>query len=193
MKLNARRVGIFLLIVALSVAFGFAFDAGARALERKRYPIKASLADEVRRNAAEFAVPENILWAMMLTGSGFDSSKVSPDGAVGLMQLTPDEFLRINAELLGDPDAKPGEVYDPVRNLRSGAARLSSLYARYGVWKTVFAACFAGSDAVDAWLSDPDCVNELGVLDKIPDASVAARVKAVIDAAEHYGKLYFNS
>jgi N-glycosylase/DNA lyase len=49
MKITSRHVGIFCLILLLSIGFGFAFDAIGTAVEKHSYPRPASLADAVAK------------------------------------------------------------------------------------------------------------------------------------------------
>ena len=85
-----------------------------------------------------------------------------------------------------------GMLYDPATNLRAGAALISELYRRYGVWETVYAAYYAGEAQVDLWLADPEIVNAQGRLENIPDKATAKYVKQMQKAVELYEKLYYN-
>ena len=191
MKLTARRLVAFLLLIALSVGFGFAFDAIATAVERHRYPMVDSLSASVAANAEEFGVPDAILWALMKTGSDFASNAVSEDGRIGLMQLSPETFSRICTDLLETEPMNAGMLYEPETNLRAGSAWISYLYQRYGIWEIAFAAYYAGTDRVDAWLLDPDNTDGGGGFSRIPDQSTAKFVKRVTRAVDFYTTLYY--
>lgn len=191
MKFNAKSFAIIAAILVLSIGFGFAFDGIATAIEKKQYPLSTRYADEIRAVAAEYGIPEVILWATVRTESGFASNLEGEDGGIGLMQLTPDEFAMIQTDILKVPPEDKGLLYDPQKNLQCGAAYLSYLYQRYGVWETVFAAYDAGTATVDAWLSDSEHVTELGTLKNIPSPRTARFVRDVMKAHEFYIKLYF--
>ena len=191
MKFNARSFAIIAAILVLSIGFGLAFDGIATAIEKKQYPLSPRYADDIQRVSAEYGIPEVILWAIVRTESGFSSNLEGEDGGIGLMQLTPDEFAMIQTDILKEAPQDAGLLYDPQKNLACGAAYLSFLYQRYGVWETVFAAFDAGTDAVDAWLANPDCVSELGTLENIPNQKTARFVREVTEARELYIKLYF--
>ncbi len=191
MKFNARSLAIIAGILVLSIGFGFAFDGIATAIEKNRYPLSPRYAEDVRKVAEEYGIPEVIIWATVCTESGFASNLEGKDGGIGLMQLTPREFAMIQTEILKEAPEDAGRLYDPEKNLACGAAYLSYLYQRYGVWETVFAAFDAGTEAVDAWLANPEYVSELGTLTSIPDPSTARFVKEVAKAREIYIKLYF--
>lgn len=191
MKLNARSLAIIAAILALSIGFGFAFDGIATAIEKNQYPLSPRYADDIREVAEKYGIPEVILWATVRTESGFASNLEGKDGGIGLMQLTPAEFAMIQTEILGEAPEDAGRLYDPQKNLTCGAAYLSYLYERYGVWETVFAAFDAGTEAVDAWLSNPEYASEFGTLASIPNAKTARYVRDVEKARELYIKLYF--
>ena len=191
MKFNARSFAIIAAILALSIGFGFAFDGIATAIEKKQYPLSPRYAEDIQKVAEEYGIPEVILWATVSTESGFSSNLEGKNGGIGLMQLTPEEFAMIQTDILKETPEDSGRLYDPRKNLECGAAYLSYLYERYGVWEIVFAAFDAGTASVDAWLADPECVNELGILKNIPSPSTARYVKEVTKARELYIKLYF--
>ena len=191
--MNFKRLLILLLLITASIGFGVGFDAITTAIEKHTYPINTDFQADVSANAAEFGVPEAILWGFIHTQSGFSSNKVSNDGSIGLSQLTPDEFHMIQTQILKESEQSADMLYSPKVNLRCGAAYLSFLYHRYGVWETVFAAYEAGTDTVDAWLADPALTNEHGTLKTIPDASVASLAKKTVDACDAYRRLYFEN
>ena len=191
MKLNYLRILAFVLLVALSVGFGFAFDAIATAIDKHNYPIVDAYAAPIKEYAEEFAIPEAVLWAVVSVESDFVSNAVSGDGAIGLMQLTPDEFRMICTDLLDSAEVDVGMLYNPASNLRAGAAYLSELYRRYGVWETVFAAYHTSVEQVDAWLSDKALVSEQGRLQNLPDNNTTKYMKSTQKALEHYQTLYF--
>lgn len=191
MKFNARSFAIIAAILVLSIGFGFAFDGIATAIEKNRYPLVERYAGNIRSVAAEYGIPEVIIWATVHTESGFVSNLEGDNGGIGLMQLTPDEFAMIQTDILKVTPEDKGLLYDPQKNLQCGTAYLSYLYQRYGVWETVFAAFDAGTASVDAWLTNPEYVTELGTLKNIPNAKTARFVKNVMEARELYIKLYF--
>lgn len=193
MKITIWRVVAFLLLIALSIGFGFGFDAAMTAIEKKQYPLEDSLTGAVKQKSEQYGIPETVLWATLHTGSGFASNYVSENGAIGLMQLTPAQFEFIYTSLWEKEAPDAGLLYDPTTNLDAGSAYLSYLYSRYGVWEQVFAAYVAGTDTVDAWLKDPNCLSAQGVLQNIPDKRVDAYVASVNEAIDQYTKLYYHS
>lgn len=193
MKITYRRVIAFLILIALSVGFGFAFDGVATAIEKGKYPIVDRYATEIRGLADRFGIPEHILWAAVKCESDFVSNLVSESGEIGLMQLTPERFAQIGRDILKENALDPGMLYDPSTNLRYGAAYLSDLYRRYGVWDTVFAAYHAGEACVDAWLADPAHVSAQGRLQDIPDPDTVDYLDRMNSALKLYQRLYFGA
>ena len=193
MKLNLRHVTIFLILLALSVGFGFGFDAVCTAVERHNHPRPTTLAASVESNAAEFGIPESILWATVKTGSDFASNAISPTGEIGLMQLTPTQFNFICTTLLEGAPLDAGLLYEPETNLRAGSAWLSYLYGKYGVWEHVFVAYHLGTEATDAWLADPAHVNARGELLEFPTRAAEQYAKDTARAVEFYNQLYYQA
>lgn len=193
MKITSRHVGIVCLILLLSVAFGFAFDAVATAIEKNSYPRPEALFDAIATQADANALPEAIVFATVRCGSDFASNARSDDGRIGLMQLTPDQFDWIRTNLLGLEPTEEGLLYDPNTNLLCGCAWLSYLYEHYGVWELVYAAYRMGTEEVDAWLADPNLTDEHGILKEIPDKETAKFVKDMQKAVASYNKLYYQT
>jgi soluble lytic murein transglycosylase len=190
-KLTARRLLILGGILILSIGFGLGFDAVATAIDKKNHPMPDTLSASVERYADEFGVPETVLWATVKEQSDFSSNLVGEDGRVGLMQISPELYERVCREILSEESLDHGILYDPETNLRTGAAYLSWLYQRYGVWDTVFAAYHAGIDPVDTWLKTPEYVNAQGRLENIPQKETQEYVKQMNKSVRTYSELYY--
>jgi soluble lytic murein transglycosylase-like protein len=94
----------------------------------------------IEKAAVSAAVEPNLLRAVIVVESGFNSRAVSKKGAVGLMQLMPATATRFGV-------ANP---YDPIQNIRGGAAYLKFLMDRFGHdVRLALAAYNAGEEAVD--------------------------------------------
>jgi hypothetical protein len=81
----------------------------------------------VREAAQRFGVPASWIGAVMAIESGSDVLALSPQGAMGLMQIMPKTWavLRVRHGLGDNP-------YDPRDNILAGAAYLRELHERYG-------------------------------------------------------------
>lgn len=191
MKITSRRLIALLLLVLLSVGFGFAFDGIATAIEKHKYARPAAYRDLIASAAAEAGIPEAAVYSIIRMESGFDGGGQNADGGIGLFRLTPERFRAIFSDILHEDTPEDGMLYDPATNLRAGCALLSELYGRYGMWEPVFAAWRAGTDAVDNWVLDPNCLNKQGKLTKIPDSAAAKFVSGAVKGQKMYTKLYF--
>src|SRR5271156_6565647 len=102
---------------------------------------KATQYDSIIEHAAvSSAVEPNLLRAVIVVESGFNSRAVSKRGAVGLMQLMPATANRFGAS----------NLYDPQQNIRAGALYLKFLMDRFGHnVRLALAAYNAGEQAVD--------------------------------------------
>jgi soluble lytic murein transglycosylase-like protein len=101
----------------------------------------------LREAARESGVDIELLKAVIMVESGFNARAVSPRGAVGLMQITPQTADRYasNAERL-QPAAQ--RLLDPRVNVRTGARMLADLTRRLGGIDIALAAWNAGEGVV---------------------------------------------
>jgi soluble lytic murein transglycosylase len=181
---------VIVIILAVSVLFGFVFDFALTQIEYAIYKKPAEYQGFIAAYATEYGVPEHLIYAVIKTESGFDSSAVSKAGAIGLMQLMPDTFTWLTNDKLRDRLAQ-GMLYDPETSIKYGAYYLSFLYSQYNNWDTVLAAYNAGPGNVDSWLADERYDNDQdGVLDKIPFKETNNYVKKVNRALQAYDELY---
>ena len=177
-------------ILVVSILFGFLFDFALTQIEYAIYKKPVEYQGYITAYATEYGVPEHLVYAVIKTESGFDSSAVSDAGAVGLMQIMPDTFAWLTNDILRDRLAQ-GMLYDPETSIKYGAYYLSSLYAKYNNWDTALAAYNAGPGNVDDWLADERYdKNQDGVLDKIPFKETDNYVRKVNRALDAYDKLY---
>jgi soluble lytic murein transglycosylase-like protein len=102
---------------------------------------KAGRYDSIIENAALSAsVEPNLLRAVIVVESGFNSRAVSKRGAVGLMQLMPATASRFGVS----------NRYDPRENIHGGAQYLKFLINRFGQdVRLALAAYNAGEEAVE--------------------------------------------
>jgi soluble lytic murein transglycosylase-like protein len=94
----------------------------------------------IEKAAVSTAVEANLLRAVIVVESGFNSRAVSKRGAVGLMQLMPATATRFGVS----------NPYDPKQNVHAGARYLKFLIDRFGQdIRLALAAYNAGEEAVD--------------------------------------------
>ena len=93
----------------------------------------------IEQVAQEVGLPSSLLHAMVEVESAYDSSAVSPKGAMGLMQLMPTTAKRYNVT----------DRSDPLANLRGGASYLRDLLALFNQDLSLALAAYnAGENAV---------------------------------------------
>ena len=123
------------------------FDPTPKGLTRSgdhcdpRLPARAAQYDGIIEAAAKSAgVEPNLLRAVIVVESSFNSRAVSKSGADGLMQLMPATATRFGVF----------NRYDPLQNVRGGALYLGYLIKRFRQNVHLALAAFnAGEDAVD--------------------------------------------
>src|SRR5580693_8807525 len=94
----------------------------------------------IEKAAVSNSVEANLLRAVIVVESGFNSRAVSKRGAVGLMQLMPATATRFGVS----------NPYDPRQNIHAGARYLKFLIDRFGKdIRLALAAYNAGEEAVD--------------------------------------------
>lgn len=184
---NPPHAVVVLIILIVSLLFGFLFDLICCGVERISYPRR--FREYVEANASRFDVPEEVLYAVMRAESGFDSAAESSAGAVGLMQLMPDTFRWLTQDVLHEY-LEDGMRYDPETSIRYGACLLSRYYLHFGRWDLAIAAYNAGEARVDSWLSDESLADGNGGLKSIPYRETRQYVSRVQKTIRVYEKLY---
>jgi len=112
-----------------------------------RFPRRYS--DIVLQASLTHGIEPALIYAVILSESGFDRYAVSHAGAVGLMQIMPStaEFIarqrgiEFNKEML----------FDPATNIDFGTYYLARMYKRFGNMREAIAAYNAGEGNVSAW------------------------------------------
>lgn len=84
-------------------------------------PAPKKFHDLIRRAARRHGVDEQLLRAVISLESGFDAAAVSPEGAVGLMQLLPGTARRLGVR----------NAHDPQQNLAGGVKYLKMCLDRF--------------------------------------------------------------
>ncbi len=182
-----HRSFVIVTILLLSLAVGYVYSYLGHRSDLKNHPREYS--EYVEKYSAQYGVPEYIVYAVILEGSGFTSNYVSPDGRVGLMQLSSEQFESA-AEML-DEHSESGILYDPETNIRCGTYCLSYFYTEYSRWKNVYTAYLTSTDTYENWSATDGNTDENGNLKNIPDEAIAERVENIESAAELYKELYY--
>lgn len=142
----------------------------------------------VRREALEFALEEELLYAVMKVESGFDQQARSRAGACGLMQLTPPTFEWMASQ--HPPENGGRDLFDPGDNIHCASALLRRLLDHYGSLEVALAAYNAGMGNVSGWLQEGRYSHDGKSLDVIPYPETEAYVKKVSRCYAIYRELY---
>ncbi len=192
-KKAANTSLIIIAVLLVSVIFGFIFQKVYDGIERKEYPLEYK--DFVEKYSYEYGVQKSVIYAVIKCESDFDSSLLSPDGKIGLMQVEPETLDRYKEELHDSYDT--GMLYDPETNIKYGTYKLSKMYLRLGTWRSVFAALASDEDTVAIWLENEEYAE---ISDKakpklvnIPDKEVKKSTGKYEEVSEKYNYLYFNN
>ncbi len=172
--------------VLLAVSFLLLHKFYKPQLEINLYP--TSFSEFVEKYADEYALPPELVYAVIRTESSFDKDAVSNRGAKGLMQLMDDTYEWI-ATMCGEPHM-PECIFDPEYNIKRGSWLLAHLYKMFGSWREALAAYNAGIGRVKGWLESAEYSADGKTLDVIPFSETEAYVERVLEAAEKYRELY---
>ena len=179
-----------LLIVAFFLGIGFLTDLVWDKMEKATHP--QDFGDIVKKYAAEYGIPEHVLFAVIKTESGFDPNATSRAGAIGLMQMTAIAHEDTVARLKDGTAFR--DLYDPDVNVRHGACYLQMMYELFGGdWELALAAYNAGPGNVSQWLKNPDYTDEYGKLTYVPFDETRSYISKVNSAMEQYQKLYYTT
>lgn len=183
-----KRISIWIAVL-LAVALLAVFAGPPLAREGVRaffYP--KPYQDVVLREAAEFDLDEDLVYAVMKAESGFDEDARSHADAQGLMQLTPQTFEWIGS--LYPPENGGENILDPSDNVHCGCALLRLLLDQYGSVDVALCAYNAGMGNVSNWLSQEKYSSDGESLHTIPYPETDGYVKKVNRYRERYQKLY---
>ena len=122
--------------------------------------------------------------------SGFEPSTVSNAGAVGLMQIMPEEASRI-AAAGGLGEVTRQDLFDPVRNIAVGAAEYSQKLQHWkGNHVLAIASYNAGEGPVGTWIERTP-IDDLDLfVESIPYAETRLYVKTVTRNRFEYRRIY---
>ena len=177
-------ITIALIIAIVTIILRFALPQ----IEMRRYPVAFS--EEVTRAAKEFDLPEELIYAVILTESSFNPNAISHANAKGLMQLTDDSNEWTALILRENPENE--RIFEPEMNIRRGCCLLSYLIKEFGNVETALAAYNAGIGRVRNWLRMEEYSKDGIVLDKIPISETQNYVEKVIKSRDKYQELYFS-
>ena len=143
----------------------------------------------VSKYAAEYRLPEYLLYALVRSESFFQPQVVSGAGAVGLTQLMPATASDIAKKL----KVTDYSLTDPEINIRFGAYYLAEMIRRSD--NRIMPACFAynaGISRVRGWQKKAQGLPEDIFLESLEYAETRDYGRKILSAAAVYGVLYYS-
>ncbi|WP_083422640.1 lytic transglycosylase domain-containing protein [Proteiniclasticum ruminis] len=182
-KKKKNKGGVMFLLLLLA---GFLFFSG-NVLYGRLFPLEHE--DLIEKYAEEYGVDPYLVYGLIHTESRFQTTAISPAGAMGLMQITPEtgDFI---AKRLQMEDYEESMLYVPEVNIRMGIYYLSYLEESFPVKETRLAAYNAGPNRVKGWLND-STVGSGDLLHSIPFEETRNYVERVTFRESIYRILYF--
>ena len=178
-----RRPGLLLVALFLAALAGVLRFGILPAL----YPQKNQ--GQVSAYAAEYQLPESLVYAVIKTESNFDPYANSHQNARGLMQIVAGTGSWA-ADKLGLENYTDESLYDADVNIRIGCWYLARLYGQFGSIPVALAAYNAGEGNVRRWLEEAAYSADGKTLDTIPYPETANYVKTVLRRQAIYELLY---
>ena len=143
--------------------------------------------EAIRAEAEKRGLDPYLIASIIRQESAFEPSTVSNAGAVGLMQIMPEEASRI-AAAGGLGEVTRDALFDPATNIAVGAAEYSQKLALMNGNHTLAVAAYnAGEDAVRSWKAAADI--DL-FIESIPFAETKLYVKTVNRNRNEYRRIY---
>jgi soluble lytic murein transglycosylase-like protein/predicted negative regulator of RcsB-dependent stress response len=146
----------------------------------------------IQREASKQSVDPYLLASIARQESIFEPSTVSNAGAVGIMQIMPQEATRI-AEASGLQAPTRDQLFDPEVNIAIGAAEYAQKRtAMNGNDTLAIAAYNAGTDAVGKWIAATSPDDGDLFVESIPYSETRLYVKTVTRNRFEYRRIYEN-
>ena len=147
--------------------------------------------DAIRAAADSRDIDPYLMAAIIRQESGWDPSIVSSAGAVGLMQIMPEEAASLGTLAGLGRTVTRQDLFDPMINLRVGAAEIrEKLDAMDGSRPLAIASYNAGQSAVSTWLARTSPEDLDRFIDSIPYSETRLYVMTVTRNLHEYRRIY---
>jgi tetratricopeptide (TPR) repeat protein len=146
--------------------------------------------DTIRAEAERRGHDPYLIASIIRQESGFEPSTVSNAGAVGLMQIMPEEAARI-ATGGGLPEVTRADLFLPETNIAVGAAEFTQKLAAMDDNRTLAIAAYnAGETPVRDWMQRTPVEDIDRFIESIPYAETRLYVKTVTRNRNEYSRIY---
>lgn len=176
---------IFLLLISV-VFYIFSY----KNLLKIVYPHKYSII--IKKAAHEFNIPQEMIFAIIKTESGFNPDAMSNAGAIGLMQVTAETFHWLktssNTREILQKLKIDENLYNPYTNIICGTCFLWILNKKFDNETNVLAAYNAGIYTVSKWLNNKKFSKDGKNLNFVPYYETRNYIQKVLNAKKIYEK-----
>lgn len=145
---------------------------------------------ETTKIAEKHSMDPNLVWAVVRQESRYDASAVSPAGALGLMQVTP-EAAGLTRKAGKIPSRAIAEIMEPKQNIAHGIRILSKNMSTFkGKIIPAVAAYNADARKVKDWIKRNEKMKQDEFVESIPFLETRIYVKKVLAGYRAYAKLH---
>lgn len=146
------------------------------------------------RQAAAHGVDPYLVWSIMRQESRYDSAAVSPAGAIGLMQVTPDTARKLNSFRQRGNSMLIADLLDPRVNISTGVEILAqNIKAFGGNLVATIAAYNADPKKVRDWVKRNGKMKQDEFIENIPFLETRLYVKKVLSNLATYKRIHTRS
>ena len=148
--------------------------------------------DAITEAAARRSLDPWLVAAIIRQESAFEPAAVSGAGAVGLMQIMPDDASRIASSVTPGRTIAREELFDAATNIDLGTTELRALLDRLDSNEVLAVASYnAGESAVRRWTARRSITADLDrFVETIPYAETRLYVKIVMKNRQEYRRIY---
>jgi hypothetical protein len=136
-----------------------------------------------------YGLPPELILSVIRTESAFEEEAVSVSNARGLMQLLPSTAKSI-AAILGDPEPRDEELFDPRLNIRYGTWYLNELWTSFGSFPLALAAYNGGPFNIKSYLEKRRGLPLDVFLETLPFPETIRYVQSVLENQFIYDAAY---
>ena len=138
--------------------------------------------EKLKNLCKDYGVSLNLFWAIMRQESLFEKYAISSEGAIGIMQVLPQNYLKYEEDL--------ENPFEFEKNIKVSLKYLKNLKEIFENWIYVIAAYNAGEEAVSLWLKDPITIDLPSFYSTIPYKETKNYLKNVLFNWMVYNNLY---
>ena len=175
-----KNTNYILIIMALLLFVIVVFHPPLPPSEPEKETSPYPYCDHIEDNGKRFGLEPALIAAVIENESAFDKDRVSPEGAVGLMQILPSTAEQ-GAEEIGMNDFSKEQLFQPCVNITIGTWYLTQLLKQFSDDKVAALAAYnAGPARVKTWKNTSRWQQEEGI-HRIPLMETRSYVKLVIE------------